>query len=299
VKNIAMAIQIYLTDYDRLLPGEHNAEAMAYFNEKAHAKCTRDCCPERLAQANPYLKAPVILDEYIKSREVWKCPSARTSHTFYIMDTYMNSKGTDDWLQTYKDNVDSCPAPKPCHEPFPSGWGGSVKASIGGHVWCTPEASQGAFDMTVGVASFLDVSTSSINDATKFVVCGDGGANYVLAMEDTSALAYPDSCRINHVSCSDGCGSCINLADSGCCTSITSFCAPARGDYKAATDPTYRKKQFGARHLGGSNVGFADGHAKWMDSESILFDGTNESGYGSGPRAIENLQCCMVTEILL
>jgi hypothetical protein len=31
-----------------------------------------------------------------------------------------------------------------------------------------------------------------------------------------------------------------------------------------------------------------------MDSEAILFDGTNASGYGNGPKQIMNLECCFV-----
>src|SRR5512141_955035 len=82
VKNIAMAYQMYLADYDRFPPGEHRADVHAFFN--ARTSCDRDCCDDRVAQANPYLKIPVILDEYIKNREVWKCPSAPTSQTFVI-----------------------------------------------------------------------------------------------------------------------------------------------------------------------------------------------------------------------
>src|SRR5512139_2327273 len=64
VKNIAMAIQIYLTDYDRMFPKEHNAEARQYFVDMG-------CCDGggadcRATGANPYLRHPVILDEYTK-----------------------------------------------------------------------------------------------------------------------------------------------------------------------------------------------------------------------------------------
>ncbi len=287
VKNIAMAYQLYLSDYDKFPPGEHDPAAIAYFN--GNTTCDRDCCPERLAQANPYLKAPVILDEYIKNRDVWKCPSARTSKTFYIMDTTMNSTGTDNWLKTYQELQDQCPRPRACNEPFPSGWGGSVKSSIKDRVWCTPDPGQGAFDMSVGVASTLDQSMSTMNDAAKFVVCGDGGANYPLAMSDTTCIAYPDTCRMKRVGCDPNCGTCG-------CSGVTTGCAPERGDTRTATDPSFRKSAFGTRHMGGSNIGFADGHARWMDAEAILFDGRNQSGFGNGPKAIENLDCCFVAE---
>jgi len=294
VKNIAMGIQIYLTDYDRFPPGEHNQEAIDYFNEKAHAKCTRDCCAMRLQEANPYLKSPVILDEYIKSREIWKCPSAFASTTFYIMDTYMNSTGTDNWLLTYIENQDECPRPRACSEPLPSGWGGSVKASIGGHVWCTPSESQGAFAMSIGVVNYMDVSTSAINDTTKYVVCADAGMRYPNGFDDTVSIAYPDMCRMRSYGCDNTCG-----GDwSNCSQSQT--CSPLAGDHGGsgpqATDVQWRKEHAHSRHMGGSNLGFADGHAKWMMSEAILFDGRPSwRGVGSGPNAIENLDCCYVT----
>ncbi len=28
-------------------------------------------------RANPYLREPVILDDYVKNRDIWKCPSAK------------------------------------------------------------------------------------------------------------------------------------------------------------------------------------------------------------------------------
>jgi prepilin-type processing-associated H-X9-DG protein len=44
------------------------------------------------------------------------------------------------------------------------------------------------------------------------------------------------------------------------------------------TDATYRKTY--SRHLGGSNLGFADGHAKWYASESILAEAPKNTGGG-------------------
>jgi prepilin-type processing-associated H-X9-DG protein len=36
------------------------------------------------------------------------------------------------------------------------------------------------------------------------------------------------------------------------------------------------RKQF-ARHLGGTNLGFADGHASWFDSERLLVEFVNSA----------------------
>src|SRR5512136_787181 len=75
VKNIAMAIQIYLTDYDCFLPHEHDATVRAWYLDNEIGTCDSGVTCHTNS-ANPYLKAPVVLDEYTKSREIWRCPSA-------------------------------------------------------------------------------------------------------------------------------------------------------------------------------------------------------------------------------
>jgi prepilin-type N-terminal cleavage/methylation domain-containing protein/prepilin-type processing-associated H-X9-DG protein len=304
VKNIALAFQMYLTDYDRFYPSEHRADVIAYFNgAEGGPSCGcgggRQCCPQRIAAANPYLQVPVILDEYIKNRDVWRCPSARNTATFQIMDPYLNSTGRDDWFLRYKESQSSCPRFRSCNNPFPTGWGGPVTDTQQGGVWCTPDVGTGAFEMSVGVANNLDLSTSAVTDAARWVVCADASMNWVINFEDTLAVAYPDVCRMRSQGCGDWCGHCGEIADEGCCTlPVELNCAPARGDWRVAVDAQYRKTRWPGRHLGGSNIGFSDGHAKWMSQEAILFDGQNASGYGSGPTAIENLNCCFVAKKL-
>jgi len=79
VKNIALAFQMYFADNnDQMPPEEFRAEAIEYFNTGPGGKAwtrTTDC--HRVRQANPYLRVPVILDEYIKNRDVWRCASAK------------------------------------------------------------------------------------------------------------------------------------------------------------------------------------------------------------------------------
>ncbi|MGD0113634.1 MAG: hypothetical protein ABSD48_17385, partial [Armatimonadota bacterium] len=43
-------------------------------------------CQNRADQSDPYLRWPVILDEYIKNRDVWNCPSSRCTGAFGIID---------------------------------------------------------------------------------------------------------------------------------------------------------------------------------------------------------------------
>jgi prepilin-type N-terminal cleavage/methylation domain-containing protein/prepilin-type processing-associated H-X9-DG protein len=295
VKNIALAYQMYLTDYDRLNPSEHRAEIIDYFNggQGSGLGCGcgggRQCCTDRIAQANPYLKLPVILDEYIKNRDVWKCPSAPTQQTFEILDPYLNSTGRDDWWLRFKESQDGCPRFRSCSSPFPTGWGGPVTDTQQGGVWCTPDIGTGGFEMSIGVVLTYDMSTSGINDPAKFVVCGDGGVNHGTGMDDATELAYPDTCRLRSIACSSGCG-----GDWDNC-SQSRDCSPPRADsdkWKWGTDPNIRKTLAKARHMGGDNLGFADGHAKWMPAESILFGGqTNWRGYGSGE--LEGVTTCI------
>jgi prepilin-type processing-associated H-X9-DG protein len=64
-----------------------------------------------------------------------------------------------------------------------------------------------------------------------------------------------------------------------------------------AMDAQYRKDHAKSRHLGGSNLGFCDGHAKWMASEAILFGGENWSGYAtSDPPLLYGLGVCICPE---
>ncbi len=135
VKNIAMAVQMYLTDYDRLPPLEHRTDVFDYFDAApgggpAGGTGGEDCeiiYTGDFEDANPYLRWPVVLDEYIKNRDVWRCPSSRTDHgaTFIIR--------FPDWLGYLKATEGqwgySSPV-GPCMTSWPSGWGGSVTDSI-------------------------------------------------------------------------------------------------------------------------------------------------------------------------
>jgi prepilin-type N-terminal cleavage/methylation domain-containing protein/prepilin-type processing-associated H-X9-DG protein len=288
VKNIAMGYQIYLTDYDRFPPTEHRQEVIDYFDFGCSVEL-------RLAAANPYLKTPVILDEYIKSREVWRCPSARSAQTYPILNPYLNSKGTDDWFLTWQEDQSLCPRPKGCNDQFPPGWGGPVTDSRQGHVWCTAPVGSGAFEPSIGGVFSRDLSLSAIDDSAKRVVCGDAGMAWGLDMSDTIHTAYPDMCRLRSVACSADCG-----GDWEGCSQSRS-CSPPRNDpekYKWMTDVQTRKNHVPTRHMGGSNLGFADGHAKWMSAEEILWGGSPKApegtaigmGYGNG--ILEGLMTC-------
>ncbi len=125
VKNIAMAVQIYLTDYDRLWPQEDRQEVQAGFHDLGG--CSGLNGQFYLDRANPYFRAAVILDEYTKNRDIWRCPSAPRDLNFGII----NPRGGDWWpvVRDARDNWGNYSI-GPCNDDFPPGWGGTITDSL-------------------------------------------------------------------------------------------------------------------------------------------------------------------------
>jgi prepilin-type processing-associated H-X9-DG protein len=107
-----------------------------------------------------------------------------------------------------------------------------------------------------------------MGDTAKYYVCGDGG--YTPDVWEATLAAYPDICRLKCSTCSW-----YNEARWESC-SWTQNCAA--GPKALSADVQWRQAR--ARHLGGVNVGFADGHAQWMNSEFLL---NNTITYSSKP----------------
>jgi len=182
VKNIAIAAQMYLADWDAFWPSEHETKAMEYFNS-APGGGTPKAPPEVCAHAthaNPYLREPVVLDDYIKSRDVWKCPSARAmSGARFIIP--MGPGG--DWVQHYKNHEGDWgkghtdDSGGPCYPAFPPGWGGAVTDSLAQMQMADTYRHRGdaewgqAFVTGYGMNSNCrDVYVSAIEDPALFVV---------------------------------------------------------------------------------------------------------------------------------
>jgi prepilin-type N-terminal cleavage/methylation domain-containing protein len=86
VKNIAMAFQMYLTDYDAFPPYLSDGSYNDVYDLLLTANAGRsDMCQYRAFQSDPYLRWPVILDEYIRNRDVWNCPSATWMEGFDVV----------------------------------------------------------------------------------------------------------------------------------------------------------------------------------------------------------------------
>jgi prepilin-type N-terminal cleavage/methylation domain-containing protein/prepilin-type processing-associated H-X9-DG protein len=260
VKNLAMAVQMYLVDYDKLWPSEKRSEV----NDNAHPNnpdSTNGCALSAGTGMNPYLKPAVVLEEYIKNRDIWTCPSARTGAGIAIT----NPLGMDWWARV---NLVSSDVWKhqvgQCQIPYPPGWGGSVTDSMAQD---RKAEGPGAFSPSLNTIELRDVKTGGMNDPAKFVVCGEAPVGGTIS--NPVSLAYPDAnnmCGANpgSVSCCGG-----NWVDWANC-SWSQECGAAK-DLNYA-DTQVRKTYGHARHLGGSNVGFADGHAGWFNSEAILSD---------------------------
>ncbi len=265
IKNIALAVQMYLTDYDKFPPSEHRAEVNDWFTELNGDECMRNPL-----MSNPYLRWPVIFDEYIKNRDVWRCPSAINTHT---EGQFQVNPCIPDWFSAAKNEN---PDPTSCTTAlnngnvyYPPGWGGSITDSFV-QIGCAG-AITGGFDQSIGTntCDLIDTSMSQMNDSAKMVVCADAGVH--LDFQRTSWIAYPDICRLDGA----GCGWSSDETCVSCTYDFISECGANTKQY--GSDAAYRKEHAHPRHLGGSNLGFADGHAKWMPSEQILFGTLGEN----------------------
>ncbi len=293
VKNIALAIQMYLADNnDTLPPKEHRQEVIDYFltapGNSADAGVEDGECLElgELSDGNPYLRWPVILDEYTKNRDVWRCPSQKLIHAArFILPNA-------DWLGYLKTTQGSwggdTDASGPCMVSWPPGWGGEVTDSIGQQqaasaMRSSSDAAQKVFvwGYSTSADKSMDLKLAAVEDSVGYVIVADGGS--VPGWLPPGYLAAPDLCAL-------GCGNTMcGWADWEACASYGADCglyyyAPNDGSF--LRESALRKKY--ARHLGGNNLGFLDGHAQWMDADTALTkvrDGDLQGmwPYGFGP----------------
>jgi len=302
VKNIALAINMYLSDNnDTFPPVETRQEAGDFFETMPGGG---DRCDSYAAgvpagslglqaatYVNPYLRFPVILDEYVKNRDVWRCPSAKyeTGARFII--------GIPDWLGELRATTGQWGQPtpyQPCEipQPYPSGWGGDVtdtivqqKLASAGSYNANSSAgkgSKGAFLMSVAALNHWAQKLAAVEDAASYVVVADYGVNEPSSL---ALLAYPELCCAE---CNgfNGWGAghetvswCDTGGDSACQTGADA-CWDAHAHLDFYTDPKARDSR--TRHLGGSNIGFADGHAAWFKAQSVFsaYDDGKLSGVG-------------------
>jgi prepilin-type processing-associated H-X9-DG protein len=271
VRSVTLAIRMYLADWDaRFPPRETDPDVVAYFN---HFPGRGDTLPwekvphdgslycHRSTQANPYLRWPVLLDQYVISRDVWRCPSARLEGGA----SFINGGGAD-WLshlraheREWGKNTDFCPMVS-----WPAGWGGEVTDSLAQKRLAVPitakgrAASKGMFLQSIGVNTSANdmLSASAVEQPEWYVICADGGAT----TDDfgTGTLAYPDLCA-------------LECAAPGVWMPDWENCPWSRdcGATPELRATTELRRPY-ARHFGGVNIGFLDGHANWFDSEALI-----------------------------
>jgi prepilin-type processing-associated H-X9-DG protein len=225
----------------------------------------------RARQSNPYLRWPVIFDEYTKNRDVWRCPSAK------IEGGANGIIGYTDWFGYMVANEGSWGTGEtlaPCGVIWPRGWGGDVTDTL--QQDRTAVGANKAFVQSIGNMYYPGLKLVEVEDPVNFVVLGDAG----VTVDDfsCSTLAYPDICCLG---CSGTCG----WADWVICTWAQDCglyeIAPNDGSF--LTNPELRKPY--ARHLGGVNVGFLDGHAAWYHSDTIITKVRDGDWPGPGPWA--------------
>jgi prepilin-type N-terminal cleavage/methylation domain-containing protein/prepilin-type processing-associated H-X9-DG protein len=270
IKNIALAIQMYLADNnDTMPPLEHRVEVGEFFDTapgggEGGGSGGEDCeilPSNNFEDANPYLRWPVILDDYIKNREVWLCGSAAVTHGATFIVPYQ------DWLGYLRANLGAWGMDEdvggPCATSWPPGWGGAVTDSIvQGLIGASRESGiqYKAFVQNIAVNGpswdhdgANGLKLVEVEDPVWYVVVADGGANPGLI--SATLLAYPDICGL-------GCP-CWEADWENC---------PHSQICGTTNEPNYDHELLKdrSRHLGGTNVGFLDGHAAWFRSEAIL-----------------------------
>jgi prepilin-type N-terminal cleavage/methylation domain-containing protein/prepilin-type processing-associated H-X9-DG protein len=281
VKNIALAVQMYLADNnDTCWPSETRTEVIDYFNMRPGGapnywgEYEGNCAV--MIWGNPYLRLPVIVDEYVKNRDVWRCPSAKVETGAWFINS------NPDWFGHLLANegdwgVDVRGEACPHDMSWPRGWGGEVTDSLLQRRHATAlygDDALKAFVQSIGTNEqyLMDVKMVEIEDPVKEPVCGDAGViPFAFALGITG---WPDICALE-------CGNCGGwvdwevASDPACCGPEYSMYAPNDGSF--ITSVELRKPY--TRHLGGINLGFLDGHAAWMNSETWRVNVLEGDGY--------------------
>ncbi len=296
VKNIATALQMYVTDWEGYFPRAYDLVSLEYFDTRPGGKNFSGAhCDNRSRQANPYLREPPQLEDYIGNRDVWRCPSATV--LCGALDRVIVPVGRDyNWVNNWKDADSWWPTPPreivPCAIAWPSGWGGPVTDSFTQRMRAPGNtsgegrvaASAKVFVQCYGINDNLGFgyqNPASIQDPARFIVVADFGDVNAGYLTNANEMAFPD-----HPGGSNACGmpdspQC-GAADWVNCTWSQSCGLDATHMVKFFQDPNYRKGL--ARHGGGSNIGFADGHAKWFSIDTIIFHaaGTADPSFRGG-----------------
>ncbi len=280
VKNIALAIQMYLADNnDTLMEDvEHRPEVVEYFNTEpgGDTRWTDDPCFVA-GRSNPYLRPVVVLDEYVKNRDVWRCPSAKLIGGPGAIVPGPNWFG---YVQANEGVWGSASDPYICIKDycFPPGWGGVITDSFVQNQMAI-SWNQAAVEKLFAQSIGLNIENTNsgrklveVPDPVNWVICGDGG--FYGEAYNLGLLAYSDICAVE-------CANCWGWADWEACGFGDSACSqwaqivsPAwKNDWSDVDGYHLRNREalkHYARHLGGTNIGYLDGHASWTNSQALV-----------------------------
>jgi prepilin-type processing-associated H-X9-DG protein len=184
-----------------------------------------------------------------------------------------------------------------CQWAWPKGWGGTITDGIAqdrlaaGYFALGQETSDAnkAFVYSINPTWLFDRKMVEIQEPTSFVCVEEVGASP--GQDCVQGVAFPETCGI--ASSSPACtgwtpGSGTNWElcgeDSSGCVYNT---APNDGSF--LRDASLRK--IFTRHLGGVNIGFADGHAMWINSEALLMKVATKDWTECPGAAEPNSQC--------
>lgn len=270
VKNLSLAVQMYLSDYNDTFPPWNHDRALRQWMDTRPGRGgggeKEDC--DAATVGNPFMRWHVIMDEYVKNRSVYACPSQKfnLSSNFIVIPEY-----TSPWWQLLVDTVgtawgdDAGMCIKYAFPAYPPGWGGDVTDSLAQQAYSSAvggigggEDYEGSPAVTLGLGfaenGNYDRKMAGIPDAVNHIVCGE--------ISGWSSMGIYDSlwegCRML-------CG--VGYAASSCGGQP---CTWDNTDWPSGMmmDATNRKEW--TRHLGGMNFGFADGHAAWWNSEAMF-----------------------------
>ena len=257
LKNICLAFQMYFADYDdNMPPYEHRQEVFDYFATVGDG--LDEWGADAQVHANPFLAIPVILDEYVKNRDVWRCPSARMEGGAH---TILPNHHPGGWLGYLSVNeslwAEEGSPLSGLWGCMPPGWGGEVTDSFVqlrfAVDWGDGDAANKAFVQNYGYAEGCrEVFVGGLEDAGRTVLVADSGV--IAAGLCWGTLAYPDMCQI-------GCAG-FEAWDDECPWSYDCLASA-----ELVIDPAGLKGK--GRHLDGTNIGFYDGHVAWYRSQAL------------------------------
>ncbi len=259
VKNAALAVQMYLADYDETFPPwEHRQEVIDYME---------GYCPPIIKGTNPFLPWHVVLDPYVRNRDTYRCPSSKLGMGPGPIIPDYQPGGYWGYLLEHEDMWGWDAFLQPCLRFFPPGWGGDVTDSIAqqrlpgaGFEWLQTTGGSRAPELTIGFAEevLTGVKAHALLNPSNTVVAGDV---WLFAQILTPQKTLFEVCRPWPECAVDP------AMHSECPWASECGLTPAQAE-QFQSDPSFRDRYL--RHLGGSNFAFADGHARWWNAYTLM-----------------------------